>query len=133
MAKLYGLHRSSLYQAVDEGRVSVEVDGKGQKAIDLSEMIRVYGEPSGSTRQSPTLPSDTHPTADSTAFAIMIEVAITKATAPLIAEIAALRESLLRIEHKPTSPPAAEQPEPVLEPVHVNSFADLLANLGDYP
>lgn len=130
MAKLYGLHRSSLYQAVDEGRVSVEVNGKGQKVIDLSEMIRVYGEPSGSTRQSPTLLLDTHPTADSTAFATMIEAAITKATAPLIAEIASLRESLLRIEYKPTSPPAAKQPEPV-KPVHVNSFADLLANLGD--
>lgn len=131
MAKLYGLHRSSLYQAVDDGRVSVDVDGKGQKVIDLSEMIRVYGEPSGSTRQNPTLALDTPPTADSTAFATMIEAAITKATAPLIAEIAALRESLLRIEYKPTSPPAAKQPEPVLEPVHVNSFADLLANLKD--
>lgn len=131
MAKLYGLHRSSLYQAVDEGRVSVEVDGKGQKVIDLSEMIRVYGEPSGSTRQNPTPPLDTHPTTDSTAFAVMIEAAITKATAPLIAEIAALRESLLRIEYKPDSQPVPIQSEPRLEPVHVNSFADLLANLDD--
>lgn len=133
MAKLYGLHRSSLYQAVDEGRVSVEVDGRGQKVIDLSEMIRVYGESSGSTRQNQTPSLDTHPTADSTAFAVMIEAAITKATAPLIAEIAALRESLLRIEYKPTSLPEAKplEPEPVLEPVHVNSFADLLANLKD--
>lgn len=131
MAKLYGLHRSSLYQAVDEGRVSVEVDGKGQKVIDLSEMIRVYGEPSGSIRQNPTPSLDTHPTADSTAFAVMIEAAITKATAPLIAEIAALRESLLRIEYKPDSQPATKQSEPRLETIHVNSFADLLANLDD--
>ena len=131
MAKLYGLHRSSLYQAVDEGRVSVEVDGKGQKVIDLSEMIRVYGEPSGSTRQNPTLPLDTHPTTDSTPFAVTIEPAITKAPPPLIAEIAALRESLPRIAYKPDSQPVPIQSEPRLEPVHVNSFADLLANLDD--
>lgn len=131
MAKLYGLHRSSLYQAADEGRVSVDVDGKGQKVIDLSEMIRVYGEPAGSTRHHPTLPLDIPPTADSTAFATMIEAAITKATAPLITEIAALRESLLRIEYKPDSQPVTKQSVPRVEPVHVNSFADLLANLDD--
>lgn len=55
MAKLYGLHRSSLYEAVAKGRVSAGYNAKGQRVIDLSEMIRVYGEALGSTR---------HPTAE---------------------------------------------------------------------
>ena len=49
MAKLYGLHRSTLHEAVSKGRVTAGLDGKGQKVIDLSEMIRVYGEPQGIT------------------------------------------------------------------------------------
>ena len=56
MANLYGLHRSTLHEAVTKGRVTAGLDGKGQKVIDLSEMIRVYGEPSGFTRHSPTPP-----------------------------------------------------------------------------
>lgn len=56
MAKLYGLHRSTLHEAVSKGRVTAGLDGKGQKVIDLSEMIRVYGEPQGITLHRPTLP-----------------------------------------------------------------------------
>ena len=55
MAKLYGLHRSTLHEAVSKGRVTAGLDGKGQKVIDLSEMIRVYGEPQGITLHRPTL------------------------------------------------------------------------------
>lgn len=58
MAKLYGLHRSTLYEAVGKGRVTAAFNGKGQKVIDLSEMIRVYGEPPGqesSLLRNPTL------------------------------------------------------------------------------
>lgn len=47
MAKLYGLHRSTLYEAIEKGRVTAGHNGKKQRVIDLSEMIRVYGEPSG--------------------------------------------------------------------------------------
>ena len=56
MANLYGLHRSTLHEAVAKGRVTAGLDGKGQKVIDLSEMIRVYGEPQGLALHRPTLP-----------------------------------------------------------------------------
>jgi hypothetical protein len=62
MAKLYGLHRSTLYEAVNKGRVSTGFDGKGQRVIELSEMIRVYGEPSGKVRHHPTSSPDTSQT-----------------------------------------------------------------------
>lgn len=64
MAKLYGLHRSTLYEAVDKGRVTAAFNGKGQKVIDLSEMIRVYGEPPGQEStllQNPTPKPDALP------------------------------------------------------------------------
>ncbi|MCM5705842.1 helix-turn-helix domain-containing protein [Larsenimonas salina] len=64
MAKLYGLHRSTLYEAVAKGRVTAAINGKGQKILDLSEMIRVYGEPPGQKSfplQKPTLQNDTLP------------------------------------------------------------------------
>lgn len=62
MAKLYGMHRSSLYEAVEKGRVSNGFNGKGQRVIVLSEMIRVYGEPPGKAQQNPTPEADTPPT-----------------------------------------------------------------------
>lgn len=78
MAKLYGLHRSTLYEAVSKGRVSTGFDGKGQRVIDLSEMIRVYGEPPGQAQQNPTPSPDTNQTpADSellTRFDALIEL-----------------------------------------------------------
>ncbi|MDN6337079.1 MAG: hypothetical protein L0J67_10640 [Halomonas sp.] len=69
MAKLYGLHRSSLYEAVSKGRVTAGFNGKGQRVIDLSEMIRVYGEPPGQpeqTRQKPTPAAWARPTPNQT-------------------------------------------------------------------
>lgn len=62
MAKLYGLHRSTLYEAVAKGRVTAGFDGKGQRVIELSEMIRVYGEAPGQPDTHPTPSPDTHPT-----------------------------------------------------------------------
>ena len=56
IANLYGLHRSTLHEAVAKGRVTAGLDGKGQKVIDLSEMIRVYGEPQGLALHRPTPP-----------------------------------------------------------------------------
>ncbi|MDP2323103.1 MAG: hypothetical protein Q8N51_03630, partial [Gammaproteobacteria bacterium] len=55
------MHRSTLYEAVDKGRVSAGIDGKGHRTIDLSEMIRVYGEPPSGTLQNPTLEAGSPP------------------------------------------------------------------------
>ena len=93
MAKLYGLHRSTLHEAVSKGRVTAGLDGKGQKVIDLSEMIRVYGEPQGITLHRPTPEMDVlHPALHS----LIEEVRL------LRAEIQELQQSLRLIEHKPT-------------------------------
>jgi hypothetical protein len=39
-AKLYGKSRATLYKAIDSGTLSQNNDGK----VNLSELIRVYGE-----------------------------------------------------------------------------------------
>ncbi|WP_051035542.1 hypothetical protein [Stutzerimonas stutzeri] len=127
LAKLYGMHRSTVYEAVEKGRVSAGLDGKGQKVIDLSEAIRVWGEPptdptaKPDTRQPAPVADPTHPT---------------DALQPLLEELRLLREELaglraeLRlIEHKPATPPVMEKggEQPPSGPV--GSFADLLKTL----
>lgn len=77
MAKLYGLHRSSLYEAVSKGRVTAGFNGKGQRVIDLSEMIRVYGEPPDQpdqTRQKPTPDAQGRQTPDSDLMRELVEL-----------------------------------------------------------
>lgn len=99
MAKLYGLHRSTLHEAVAKGRVNAGFDGKGQKVIDLSEMIRVYGEPTTPTLHRPTPDQTLSPTGENDALqALIAEVRL------LREEIHELRGALRLIEHKPENP-----------------------------
>lgn len=119
-AKLYGMHRSTLYEAVAKGRVSAGIDGKGQRVIDLAEMIRRYGEPPGSSRQNPTPDAGPAlPLQDAALQPLIDELRL------LREEVAQLREALLVLEHRPE--PAAP-PAPAEAPA--KSFADLLAHLG---
>lgn len=104
MAKLYGLHRSTLYEAVSKGRVSTGFDGKGQRVIDLSEMIRVYGEPPGQARQSPTPSPDTSQTPTDiemlTRFDALIELVKEQRD-----ELKALREEVHQMRRLPAPEP----------------------------
>lgn len=109
MAKLYGLHRSTLHEAVAKGRVTAGHDGKGQRVIDLSEMIRVYGEPTGRptpTTDTPTPADDGHPTPPNTATGwaeLVSELRL------LREEVAGLRQELRLIEHKPATAPGTPE------------------------
>ena len=44
-AKLYGKDRSSIQRKIKQGKISVSTNEKGHKEIDLTELIRVFGEP----------------------------------------------------------------------------------------
>lgn len=126
MANLYGLHRSTLHEAVAKGRVTASLDGKGQKVIDLSEMIRVYGEPPGQTRHSPTPTPDTSPTPlFDTLHPLLEELRL------LREEVRELRETMRLLEHKPEVVPAqpnAPAPSPPKEPA---TWASLFCALDD--
>ncbi len=41
--KMTGVARSTIYKDIDEGMISVEIDSRGKKLIDTSELSRVYG------------------------------------------------------------------------------------------
>ena len=122
MAKLYGLHRSTLHEAVAKGRVTAGLNGKSQKVIDLSEMIRVYGEPQGSTLHRPTPPPYTSPTPETDALHPLIEE-----VRLLREEIRELRESLRLIEHKPEPKPVAK----ASKPEEAITWANLLNSLDN--
>lgn len=127
MAKLYGLHRSTLYEAVEKGRVSAGFDGKGQRVVDLSEMIRVYGEPPGNPTpkpDTPTPPTDSHPTPIGWAE-MVAELRL------LREEVAGLRQEMRLLEHRPGDALKTNEAQPQIEggPEKPQSFADLLASL----
>lgn len=46
-AKLYRKQRKTLYRHIDAGRLSCSVRGDGHRVLDLSELIRCYGDPPG--------------------------------------------------------------------------------------
>lgn len=110
IAKLYGMHRSSVYEAVAKGRVSARLDGNGRKVIELSEAIRVWGEASSNQTAKPDTRHqssadqqhpDAHPT--DTLQPLLEELRL------LREEVAQLRQAMMLLEHKPATP--APEPE----------------------
>ncbi|MCK0716468.1 hypothetical protein ACFO0U_01155 [Chromohalobacter sarecensis] len=121
MANLYSLHRSTLYEAIDKGRVTAAFNGKGQKVLDLSEMIRVYGEPPGkntSSLQNPTPNADSLPDTPSVIekFDALLEIVKEQRDElrQLREEVAQLRRlpapSSDPIQETPATPPKDEDP-----------------------
>jgi len=127
MANLYGLHRSTLHEAVAKGRVTAGLDGKGQKVIDLSEMIRVYGEPLSSTRHSPTPSTDTTPTPlfYDALHPLLEELRL------LREEVRELRETMRLLEHKPEVAPAQPKTPASSEPQEPVTWASLFSALDE--
>ena len=54
-ARLYGKSRMTLHRHCGSGRITSRLSDDGQRLIDLSELIRVYGEPPN--RVTPDTPS----------------------------------------------------------------------------
>jgi len=137
---LTGVSRRTLYNHSDAGRVAYSVGNDGRRYYETAELERAYGKlavvahsPAHENAQSFTPPSD------ASELAQMIEEAVKRATAPLVAQIADLRETLMRIEHKPDTPEpgqpgqqAVDRATPEVNRAHhspsVSSFADLLSS-----
>lgn len=121
LATMYGLHRSSVYEAVSKGRVSAGVNRQGQKVVELSEAIRVWGEPVGSPTAKPDSQTPLPDAPDSNAE-LIAELRL------LRQEVAELRQTMLLIEHRPDRPtPPEPAPPPVEQPP--NEFADIFDSL----
>lgn len=131
LAKLYGLHRSTVYEAVAKGRVSTGFDRNNRRVIDLSEAIRVWGEPPASptakpdTRQPATMAADTYPTDIARVIAEAVAQGVAQAVEPLREEVAQLRKALHLLEHRPAATPAPAPDEPLLDV----ELAEILGNM----
>lgn len=124
--KLAGVSRRTLYNHSDAGLISYSVGPDGRRRYETAELERMYGQlapvahsPAQQNAQLYTQPSvvnDDH-------FSAMIEAAVERATAPLVAELAELKAVLMRIEHKPHDLPPSKPPTKKPKPT---SFADLI-------
>ena len=124
LAKLYGMNRQSIYKRINKGDLSRNSDGK----IDLSEAIRVFGEPAQRNTQNVTLQS--HATQKSAEVDIMRQqVDMLQKQLELAQEREQFQreqlqakdeqiESLQRLLGAPKPQPQAEQvQEPIPEPI----------------
>ena len=134
--QLAGVSRRTLYNHSDAGLISYSVGPDGRRRYETAELERMYGslapvaqpnaQPNAQVFTQPSAVNDDHLTA-------MIEAAVERATAPLVAELAELKAVLMRIEHKPDpdSPVVivpAEAPVKPVEPSSPKSMADVLAS-----
>ena len=53
LAKKDGIARTSIYDRMNNGYISYEIDSKNRKVIDFSEMQRVYGTPNSQAHSKP--------------------------------------------------------------------------------
>ncbi len=136
VAKLYGMHRTTLYAAIKAGRVTAGQNLKNQKVIELSEAIRAWGEPPNKPEVFDS--STPMPTVELSNSTVPVEQLMTEATALRLAaameRLIEIEEAkLLLIEHKSdrsTESPMADQPASQdVMPEKPQSFADLLAGL----
>ena len=124
-ARLYGKSRMTLHRHCGSGRISSRLSHDGQPLIDLSELIRAYGEPPNRvTPETPETPSDQSQRDDL-----------------LLRELQALREQVTQLqeevralqrlpaprqlsEERDNAPPADMASRPPGEPIR--EFGDLL-------
>lgn len=117
-ARLYGKQRKTLYRHMDAGRLSYQVLGSGRRALDLAELIRVYGEPPGQRHGN-----DTHPAVGVTREGeAQVWRAMLEELQALRREVAELRQQLaLPAPAEPEPPPRQDRPD------EVRSLEDVLA------
>lgn len=136
MAKLYGLHRSTLYEAIERGRVTAGFNGKGQRVVELSEMIRRYGEPPHQpegVRQNPTAFPDTRPTPGQTVDNVALLArfdALLEVVKEQRDELKALREEVHQLRRLPapshgSNTPSRSGPSAASEPSAASSEAPM--------
>lgn len=129
-ANLYGKQRKTLYRHLDSGLLSSGVRGDGKRVIDLSELIRCYGEPPGKIPAS-----DTYSTRDDSASDTLDTQALLDELRKQTAVIERMSERIEQLEQALLRLPAPVEPEtlqsgPPKEPTQsrepLRDFSDLL-------
>ncbi len=132
--QLAGVSRRTLYNHSDAGLISYSVGPDGRRRYETAELERMYGKlaPVAHSHAQPNAQVFTQPSATDDHLTAMIEAAVERATAPLVAELAELKAVLMRIEHQPDpdSPVVTVPAEAPVRPVALSSpksMADVLA------
>ncbi|SEN71285.1 hypothetical protein SAMN04487952_12611 [Halomonas caseinilytica] len=107
-ARLFGIHRATLYRHMAAGRLSWVLEPNGSRALDMSELIRCYGEPSGhatpsATPATPTTGDDATP-ATERLLAELVEL-----TRHQGEELRRLREEVATLRRLPPPPDQGER------------------------
>jgi len=98
-ARLYGKARSTIHRAIEAGRLSCSVRGDGVRVLDLSELIRLWGEPPNATPAEP----DT-------------QQAMLQELQAMRRELQALREEVAQLRALPAPDMMREQPQEPQDP-----------------
>ena len=132
-AKLYRKQRKTIYRHLDTGRLSSGVRGDGKRVIDLSELIRCYGEPPQALPTSDTKKTRLDATSDTLVTqALLEEVRRQTAVIERMAErIERLEQALLTLPAPSTPEAPKERPQTTIRTNPTNDppkdFSDLLA------
>lgn len=110
-AKRVGRDRKTLYRLVAQGKLSVTTSATGQKQVDTSELIRVFGElhPESDKRHiRATVTAPQRETPDATARTALLEAELRHARELLAVkdeQIADLRRTVLLLENRSAQEP----------------------------
>lgn len=137
-AKLYGKQRKTLYRHIESGLLSAGLRGDGKRVIDLSELIRCYGEPPGKIPAIDTDSTRDDSTGDTFATrALLDEMRKQTAVIERMSErIEQLEQALLRLPAPAKPPPAQTDPatnEPLESPPPIApaNASEPLRDFGD--
>lgn len=111
-ARLYGIHRATLYRHMASGRLSWVLEPDNSRALDLSELIRCYGEPPGNATPNAT-PATPSISSDATPATERLLTELVELTRMQGEELRKLREEVATLRRLPPPP---EKSSPVESP-----------------
>ena len=123
-ARMASKTRRTIYKHIDQGKLSTARDSKGNKGIEVSELIRVYGDdlkPSGDKRKSEGIQAGCTTVSSDEKLDLLL-----KKIESLEGEVNRLNETVEnlnnRLEHKPAPPDAVEPPAPIKPKNEISSL-----------
>jgi len=123
-ARLYGKSRMTIHRHCRAGRITSRLSDDGQRLIDLSELIRAYGETPNPVTPDTTSKASQRYTLEDTQKSMRDDL--------LLREIQALREQVTQLQDEVRELrqlPSPRQLEPDLEPAEnrqIKGFDDIL-------
>jgi hypothetical protein len=124
-ARLYGMSRMTLHRHCRAGRITSRLSEDNQRLIDLSELIRAYGEPPNAVTPDTGTDTPLRGTPDTGG-----DTALLKELRALREEVSRLREEIREIRLLPapgTTLDGTDQPNKSIEKGPVEGFGDLLS------